>query len=123
MVRRLSQRKPSDVKAIIDSIVDELAADERISALYDLWYKQRENVIHTYTDELPERVPLSQNKEFKSIRNAVIGEAMNIVADHTPIEVADEQPAPDTEAPETDMEESLMPDEPTEQEDHDTSYS
>ena len=32
----------TDVKAIIDSIVDELAADERIAALYDLWYEQRE---------------------------------------------------------------------------------
>lgn len=71
----------ADVKAIIDSIVDEIATDERISALYDLWYEQRESVIKTYTDELPERVSLSQNKEFKSIKNAVIQEAMNIVTD------------------------------------------
>ena len=71
----------ADVKAIIDSIVDEFASDERISALYDLWYEQRENIIRTYTDELPKRVPLSQNKEFKSIKNAVIQEAMNIVTD------------------------------------------
>lgn len=70
-----------DVKAIINSIVDEIASDERISALYDLWYEQRESVIKTYTDELSERVPLSQNKEFKSIKNAVIQEAMNIVTD------------------------------------------
>lgn len=71
----------TDVKAIVNSIVDEFAADERIFALYDLWYEQRENVIRTYTDELPERVRLSQNKEFKSIKNAVIQEAMNIVTD------------------------------------------
>lgn len=71
----------ADVKTIIDSIVDEIASDERITALYDLWYEQRENVIRTYTDELPERIPLSQNKEFKSIKNAVIQEAMNIVTD------------------------------------------
>lgn len=70
-----------DVKAIINSIVDEIASDERVSALYDLWYEQRESVIKTYTDELPERVPLSQNKEFKSIKNAVIQEAMDIVTD------------------------------------------
>lgn len=69
----------SDVKAIIDSIVDEIASDERISALYDLWYEQRESVIKTYTDALPKRVSLSQNKEFKSIKNAVMQEAMNIV--------------------------------------------
>lgn len=71
----------ADVKTIIDSIVDEIASDERITALYDLWYEQREDVIRTYTDELPKRVPLSQNKEFKSIKNAVIQEAMNIVTD------------------------------------------
>lgn len=70
-----------DIKAIINSIVDEIASDERISALYYLWYEQRESVIKTYTDELPERIPLSQNKEFKSIKNAVIQEAMNIVTD------------------------------------------
>lgn len=93
----------ADVKAIINSIVDELAADERIAALYDLWYEKREEVISTYTDEMPERVPLSQNKEFKSIKNAVIQEAMNIIADRTPIEDAEEQPAPD---PEPQMEEA-----------------
>ena len=71
----------ADVKTIIDSIVDEIASDERIAVLYDLWYEQRESVIKTYTDELPERVSLSQNKEFKSIKNAVIQEAMNIVTD------------------------------------------
>lgn len=76
----------SDVKAIVDSIVDELASDENISKLYDLWYEQREEVIKTYTDELPERIPLSQNKEFKSIRNAVIQEAMNIITDRNTID-------------------------------------
>ena len=91
----------SDVKAIIDSIVDEIASDERISALYDLWYEQRENVIRTYTDELPERIPLSQNKEFKSIKNAVIQEAMNIVTDRIIMaddeENADEKSESDSE--------------------------
>lgn len=87
----------ADVKAIIDSIVDEIASDERISALYDLWYEQRENVIQTYTDELPERVPLSQNKEFKSIKNAVIQEAINIVTDCLFVEI-DEDVGEQTES-------------------------
>ena len=84
----------ADVKAIIDSIVDEIASDERVSTLYDLWYEQREAVIQTYTDELPERVPLPQNKEFKSIKNAIIQEAMNIVTDSLFVETdenSDEQ--------------------------------
>lgn len=68
----------SDVKAIVDQIVAELAGDENIRELYDLWYEQRENVLRTYTDHFPERVPLEQDREFKSIRNAVIQEALKI---------------------------------------------
>lgn len=68
----------SDVKDIVDNIVRELSNDENISKLYDLWYEQRENVIRTYTDEMPERIPIVDNKEFKPIKNAVIKEAMNI---------------------------------------------
>lgn len=103
----------ADVKAIINSIVDEIASDERIAVLYDLWYEQREEVIRTYTDEMPERVSLSQNKEFKSIKNAVIQEAMNIIADRTPIEDAEKQPAPDPEPGDSETEPMLTDKEKT----------
>ena len=83
---RLSQTKGKkvygylklDVKAIVDSIVDELSNDDRIKKLYDLWYEQKENTIRTYTDEIPDRIPLVNNKEFKSIKNAVIKEALKL---------------------------------------------
>lgn len=83
---RLSQTKGKkvygylklDVRAIVDSIVDELSNDDRIKKLYDLWYEQKENTIRTYTDEIPDRIPLAQNKEFKSIKNAVIKEALKL---------------------------------------------
>lgn len=68
----------ADVKAIVDEIVAELSKYENIRKLYDLWYEQREDVLRTYTDHFPERQPLEQNKEFKSIRNAVIQEAMKL---------------------------------------------
>jgi hypothetical protein len=67
-----------DVKALVDSIVDELANDGRIKKLYDLWYEQKENIIRTYTDEMPDMIPLVNNKEFKSIKNAVIKEALKL---------------------------------------------
>lgn len=67
-----------DVKAIVDSIVDELSNDDRIKKLYDLWYEQKENTIRTYKDEIPDRIPLAQNKEFKSIKNAVIKEVLKL---------------------------------------------
>ena len=90
----------ADVKAIVDSIVDDLAGDERIAALYDLWYQQREEVIQTYTDEIPQRIALTDNKEFKTIKNAVIQEAMNIAADRT---LADEDDnSSDVDSPEVD---------------------
>ena len=89
LARRLSRTKgkkvygylKADVKAIVDSIVDELATDKRISALYDLWNEQRENVLRTYNSSLPERIPLSQNKEFKTIKNAIVQTAMDLVLD------------------------------------------
>ena len=89
LARRLSRTKgkkvygylKADVKAIVDSIVDEIAKDNRISALYDLWYEQRENVLRTYNNSLPERILLSQNKEFKAIKNAVIQAAIDLVLD------------------------------------------
>lgn len=84
-----------DVKAIVDSIVDELANDNRIKKLYDLWYEQKENTIRTYTDEMPDRIPLAQNKEFKSIKNAVIKEALKLNLTEDKIEEsenADEEP-------------------------------
>lgn len=106
-----------DVKAIVNRIVDELAADERISALYDLWYEQREEVLKIYTQELPERAPIVDNKEFKSIKNAVIGEAMNILADRTIIEDEAEEPPLDADDPEMSVDTDRTVNEPTEPDD------
>lgn len=102
----------ADVKDLIDSIVDELAKDERLAALYDLWYEKREAVIQTYTKEMPERVPLSQNKEFKSIRNAVIQEAMNIAAARIADEDEDDADAPESQ--EDEIPDDIPYSEPTE---------
>ena len=94
----------ADVKAIVNGIVSDLAADERISSLYDLWYEQREEVIRTYTEELPERIPLVDNPEFKSIKNMVIQEALKISADRVIADEQDEQAEvnAETSEPETD---------------------
>lgn len=84
-----------DVKAIVYSIVEELASDDRIKKLYDLWYEQKENTIRTYTDEIPERIPLAQNKEFKSIKNAIIKEALKLIPNEDEAEESentDEEP-------------------------------
>lgn len=66
------------LKAVVDEIVDELARDERIARAYELWYELREEVLRTYKEDLPPRLPLSQQKEFKRIRNMVIEEALQL---------------------------------------------
>lgn len=69
------------LKAVVDEIVDELARDERVARAYELWYELREEVLRTYKEGLPPRPPLSQQKEFKRIRNIVIEEALRLSDD------------------------------------------
>ncbi len=66
------------LKAIVDEIVDQLEKDPRIAEAYSLWYDLREDVLKTYKDDLPERLPLSKQKEFKKIKNLVIREAVRL---------------------------------------------
>lgn len=79
---------PKTAKNLINGIIDELAKDDRIAELYNLWYEQKENVIKTYQDTMPQRIPLSANKEFTTIKNAVIQEALNIL--HNTVTFEDE---------------------------------
>lgn len=69
---------PKDVKNLVNGVIDELMRDSDLQKLYELWYEQRENVLKTYRDKMPERLPLSANEEFKSVRNAVIAEVLNL---------------------------------------------
>ncbi len=69
---------PKRAKNLIDGIVYEMSKDEKIQSLYDLWYKHRETIIYNYRDDMPSRISLSANKEFKSIRNSVLQEALRL---------------------------------------------
>ena len=69
---------PPTVKSLVDEVVNELEKDPRIAAAYDLWYREREEVLRTYKDNLPERDPLVRQKEFKRIKNIVIEEAVRL---------------------------------------------
>ncbi|MHB8963309.1 MAG: MobP3 family relaxase [Saccharofermentanales bacterium] len=65
-------------KNLVESIVDELERDYRIAALYDEWYKQRYAVLRNYTDQIPPKIPLSKQNEFKAIRNIVVRAAYGL---------------------------------------------
>ena len=66
------------LKSVVDEIVDELQKDERISQAYGLWYELRDEVLRTYRKDLPKRLPLSRQKEFRQIHNLVIQEAVRL---------------------------------------------
>lgn len=97
---------PPRVKRIVDEIVDELSKDERVAAAYALWQDLREQLCIDYNQTLPQRVPLSQQKEFKTVRNMVIRETLRLSEmnftfedDTMPDEPEpEEQPAPSTQS-------------------------
>ena len=70
---------PPATKRIVAAIVDELAGDERIAEAYSLWQDMRDEVFSFYSKAKPERVPLSQQKEFKPVRNMVIREVVQMM--------------------------------------------
>lgn len=86
LARRLDQVKGKKVygylrpelKALVNQIVDELAKDVRISQLYDLWYQDKQAARNVYDERPIERVPLSQNPDFKPVRNAVVRAATEL---------------------------------------------
>ena len=72
---------PPRVKAIVDAIVEELAKDERVSAAYETWQTLYEQVCLDYDQRPRKRLPLSQQKEFRSVRNMVIQETLQWTAE------------------------------------------
>lgn len=70
---------PPATKRIVDAIVDELASDKRVAEAYSLWQDMRDEVFSFYSKAKPARVPLSQQKAFKPVRNMVIREVVQMM--------------------------------------------
>ena len=66
----------ADVKAIVNGIVDELAKEEKVAECYKQWLESKSEILHFYKDADAEQLPLSEQKELKSIKNMVIREAV-----------------------------------------------
>ena len=66
-------KKP--VKVQVDAIVDELAKVLEVAECYEQWNQLRDELERYYKDVPREHLPLSQQKEFKAIKNMVIREA------------------------------------------------
>jgi TPR repeat protein len=71
---------PAPVKDIVDRIVDELTKDGRVAETYAKWCETRMEVLRTYRKDPPRPGPLSQQKELKRVRNAVVEEAAKLAA-------------------------------------------
>ena len=66
-------KKP--LKEQVDAIVDELAKIPAVAECYEIWNGLRDELENYYKDTPRQRLPLSQQKEFKAIKNMVIREA------------------------------------------------
>ena len=66
---------PKRLKKLVDEIVDEMERLPAVSKCYDHWLMLQGKVDSYYHDKPQERIPLSQQKEFRQIKNAVIQEA------------------------------------------------
>ena len=67
-----------DTKSLVNEIVKLLGTDEKIAELYNSWYGYKCEIVRTYTDEMPAKIPIESNEEFKSIRNNVVKIASEI---------------------------------------------
>lgn len=79
--RRVYGYLPPRVKTIVDSIVEELAKDGQVSAAYETWQTLYEQVCLDYDQRPRKRLPLSQQKEFRSVRNMIIQETLQWIAE------------------------------------------
>lgn len=107
---------PQSARNLVNGIIDELAKDERIASLYNLWYQQSVEIASVYQDNPPEKPLLSQNKSFHKVKNIVVQEAMNLLLEpqvlETFVEEADavaDQKIP--ELPIVEPEEIILPQE------------
>ena len=66
-------RKP--LKNMVDSIVDELEKMPEVAAYYSVWNGLRDTLEGYYKSKPRQHNPLSQQKEFRAIKNAIIQEA------------------------------------------------
>ena len=66
-------KKP--LKDKVDSIVDELEKLPEVAAYYSVWNGLRDTLEGYYKNRPRQRNPLSQQKEFRAIKNAIIQEA------------------------------------------------
>ena len=91
-------KKP--LKDMVDSIVDELEKLPEVAAYYSVWNGLRDTLEGYYKNRPRQHNPLSQQKEFRAIKNAIIQEAERLREQMEQTQTASEQkPSQEAEAP------------------------
>ena len=117
-------KKP--LKDMVDSIVDELEKLPEVAAYYAVWNGVRDTLEGYYKNRPRQHNPLSRQKEFRAIKNAIIQEAERLRQQMEQAQTASEQkPSQEAEAPsgETSADTSANPTLANENTSSATSYS
>ena len=89
-------RKP--LKNMVDSIVDELEKMPEVAAYYSAWNDLRDTLEDYYKSKPRQHNPLSQQKEFRAIKNAIIQEAERLRQQMEQKSSQDEEPSTEASA-------------------------
>ena len=84
-------KKP--LKDMVDSIVDELENLPEVAAYYSVWNGLRDTLEGYYKNRPRQHNPLSQQKEFRAIKNAIIQEAERLRQQMEQESSQDEEPS------------------------------
>lgn len=68
---------PKRSKQIINDILREMEKNDKLSQLYEQWILYKQDIQSTYKDKLISKLPLLEQKEFRSIKNMILNEVMN----------------------------------------------
>ena len=90
-------KKP--LKEMVASIVDELEKLPEVAAYYSVWNGVRDTLEGYYKNRLRQHNPLSQQKEFRAIKNAIIQEAERLRQQMEQTQTAAEQKSSQDEEP------------------------
>ena len=87
------------LKDMVDSIVDELENLPEVAAYYAVWNGLRDTLEGYYKNRPRQHNPLSQQKEFRAIKNAIIQEAERLRQQMEQTQAATEQDSSQDEEP------------------------
>lgn len=95
---------PKEIKAQVDEIVERLAQLPEVADCYDQWWKLKDEIAGYYGRNTLPRLPLVQQKEFRTIKNMIIQQAetfRQLVPEQVPVETEpnEQQVPPSNESP------------------------